>query len=297
MKVLVTGASGYIGRVTCRYLLEHGHAVTPWLGRVVDLTDTARVYAKVNNGWAPEAVVHLAGRSTVRESFTDPLGYFDTNSAGTMRLLRALERRHARVPFVLASTSAVYGNREGALTETMAPGPDGPYASSKFAAEDLVRWASAAGMVSGMVLRLFNVAGVAHGVVDQSQTRIVGNVVRAAAGLIPHVSVNGDGSVQREFTHVLDVVEAIRLALECARPGEAETLNIGSGVPVSMNDVIRTVETVCKSPVPVEYRPAVSEPQSLVSDPRRAADVLDWCARHDLASIVASVWEHRDQLG
>ena len=307
MRILVTGASGFVGRVTCRYLAEHGHQVTGMARSEIDIDGVETVRGGFTIGAlaglslrdAPfDAIVHLAAASTVRESFADPLGYFEANTVSTQRLLTLARDRGVPMPFILASTSAVYGDRGGALAEDMPPAPGSPYATSKLAAEDLVRWAARAGMIGGMVLRLFNVSGAAYGVVDTSPTRITGNAVRAAAGLIPHVSVNGDGSVLREFTHVLDVSAAILLAIERTELGQAETVNIGTGVGVSVADVIAAAGDVSGRPVPVEYRPTANESAALVSNPARAGTVLGWKpTRSSLERIVSDVWAHRKLLG
>jgi UDP-glucose 4-epimerase len=109
-------------------------------------------------------VCHLAARTTVRESFADPLGYYDTNVVGTLNLLTALrDSRPADaepVRLVFASTSAVYGSdRPGRLSEDLEPHPENPYAASKLTAEQIIGYHAATGAVGTISLRCFNIVG------------------------------------------------------------------------------------------------------------------------------------------
>jgi UDP-glucose 4-epimerase len=108
------------------------------------------------------------------------------------------------------------------------------------------------------------------------------------------VTLNGDGSAVREFTHVLDVASAFRLAIEAngtAANGTAPVYNVGTGRGVSMAEVIATAERVTGRPVPVEHLPPKPEPHTLVSDPRRLMADFGWAPVHsDLAEIIDSAW-------
>jgi UDP-glucose 4-epimerase len=289
VRILITGGGGYLGRVLTVTLREHGHEVTA-LDRSADLRDRSRLAAAIHAG-SFDGVCHLAARTTIRDSFADPLGYYDTNLAGTLNLLSSLRDVPA---VVFASTSAVYGSdRPGVLTEDLDPRPENPYAESKLAAEKLIGYHAAAGAVGAISLRCFNVAGSYGGVADPGTTRIIPAALRVAAGHSPHVRINGDGSAVREFTHVRDVADAFRLALTgaAAIPGTHQVLNVGTGRGVSMADVVRTVEKVTERPVPVIHGPAVNEPHTLVAGTDRIRAVLGWTpARSSLETIIRDSW-------
>lgn len=321
MRVLVTGGLGFVGRAVARDLVGAGHrvdvlsrgraGVRPPAGADLvtgDVRDRDRIAAVVAAG-RYDGICHLAGLIRGRDSVGDPLSYYDVNLGGTVNLLSAVKAvgpvGERPVRFVLASTSIVYGSRRtGALSEDLPPAPENPYGASKAAAEQLIGYHAATGEISAATLRCFNVAGAVDGYADTDPTRIIPNVLRAARGELPRVTLNGDGSAVREFTHVLDVASAFRLAVEAngtaanstaangtAAAGAAPVYNVGTGRGVSMAEVIATAERVTNRPVPVEHLPPKPEPHTLVSDPRRIMAALGWAPVHsDLAEIIGSAW-------
>jgi UDP-glucose 4-epimerase len=293
MRILVTGAGGFVGMAVTRHLLEHGHDVVPWTRQLVDLTDPTAVWRGVGIAGQVDGVVHLAALAAARESREDPARYFAANVGGTANLLQALAVQKPKVVF--ASTSAVYGSfPTGALSEDLPTRPASPYAMSKAAAEKLLAFQAIAGHAGVTILRLFNVAGALPGLVDRNPTRIINNCLRAAAGEIPHVSVNGDGGVRREFTHVADVAEAFRLAIESTVVDEWTTYNVGTGVGVSTAEVIDTARQVTGVDFDVVHNPPVDEPQELVADVSRIADELGWTPiRSNLQQVIADAWLYR----
>ena len=172
-------------------------------------------------------------------------------------------------------------------------------ADLQFGEQQLIGYHAATGEISAVTLRCFNVAGAVDGYADTDPTRIIPNVLRAARGELPHVTLNGDGSAVREFTHVLDVASAFRLAIQAngigangtAADGTAPVYNVGTGRGVSMAEVIATAERVTGRPVPVEHLPPKPEPHTLVSDPRRLMADFGWAPVHsDLTEIIESAW-------
>lgn len=300
MRILVTGAGGFVGRAVSLHLHLHGHLVQPWPSRLgLDLTDAHGVAEWLAEEDPIDAVVHLAAASTVRESWQDPAGYYALNLGGTANLLSGLRRNPGHpVRVVFASTSAVYGSGyDGTLSEDLDARPSNPYAATKAAAEQLLQYEAQAGSIGVTTLRLFNVAGAFDGVADTNPTRIINNCLRAAAGEIPHVSVNGDGSARREFTHVADVAEAFRLAVEATTVGEARLYNVGTGAAVSMKEVIDTARDVTGVDFDVVHNPPVNEPQTLVADVSRVQAELGWIPeRSDLDRVIGDAWRVRAQL-
>ncbi|HEX7302866.1 NAD-dependent epimerase/dehydratase family protein [Lentzea sp.] len=272
MRVLVTGATGYVGRAVVRELRVHGHepvASRQRLSEPFELTDV-------------DAVIHLAAAARVRESFLDPLPYWETNVGGTLNLLKALKGQR----FLLASTGGVYRPSDAPLTEDSAREPSSPYAATKAAAEDLVAWTARSGQIGATTLRLFNVAGGG----DADTTRVITRAVASAAGTVPGMEVYGDGTAVRDFVHVRDVAQAFVVALEACSVGTSSVYNVG-GTPASVRDVLAAVADVTGHEVPVEWKPAhPGEVRFQRADVARLR-ALGWEPRHSsLAEIVRDQW-------
>ncbi|GIJ07289.1 NAD-dependent epimerase/dehydratase family protein [Micromonospora andamanensis] len=308
MHVLVTGGLGFLGRAVALELLSNGHRATvmsrdpgnrtlPRGAALVtgDIRNRARVAQLVQEG-GYEGVVHLAALTSGRDSFAEPLSYFDVNAAGTLNLLMALDAARANnapASLVFASTNIVYGSRHsGVLSEDLEPSPESPYAASKVAAEKMVTAYAATGAIGAVTVRPFNIAGAVDGVTDTDRARIIPNVFRAITGELDHVTLNGDGSAARDFVHVADTATAIRLALAACDPGTCQTINIGSGIETSMATVVATAEQVTGHPVIVHRRAPKAEPPKLVANIDRAQTDLGWNpARSKLSEILADAWQ------
>lgn len=308
MRVLVTGGSGFLGRVLVATLHDHGDDVTVLSRRShagfdgvrtirADLRDAAATTSTLRD-LELDGVCHLAALTSVRDSFADPAGYYAANVGGTANLLAALaplQRTDRALPFVFASTCAVYGPVEHPAHEDDPTAPGNPYASSKLAAEQLLAYQAADEGLAAISLRCFNIAGAliqgsAAPIRDPDLTRLIPKAVAVAARLEPMFTLNGDGSAVREFTHVVDVAHAYRLALLGARPGHA-ALNVGSGRGYTLREVLDRVQLLSERPLPVTHRPPQNEPHTLTADSSRIRERLGWLPRNsDLDTIVADAW-------
>jgi UDP-glucose 4-epimerase len=304
MRVLVTGAAGFVGRVLVDRLAQAGHdvralvrgpsvpvapalPVSPGDLVVGDVTERSVAAAAVDG---VDAVCHLAARTDVRGSFADPVAHYDVNVGGTVRLLAALGGRP--VPFLLTSTAAVYGVAAHYPVDEAAPlRPTSPYAASKAAAESLVSAAAAAGIVGGVVLRCANAAGSWAGAGDPDRSRLLPAVAEVAAGRRPALAVNGDGSARRDYVHVADVADAALAALAAACPGRCRTWNVGGGRAASVLEVVRAMEAASGRPVPLDHRPPADEPPVVEASIARIRDDLGWSpTRSGLDRLAADTW-------
>ncbi|GLZ12413.1 UDP-glucose 4-epimerase GalE [Actinomadura sp. NBRC 104425] len=302
MRVLVTGAAGYVGYAVGRRLVAAGHAVDglvrdagqdlpPGVRPLVgDLLDPPALRAVLTEPY--DAVCHLAALTRVRESFEEPLRFFAVNVQGTVNLLDLLATG-TRV--VYGSTAAVYGTPEWQpIHEDQTPAPASPYGASKLAAEQVVRWHARTGAIGAVVLRTFNVAGAVDGRGDPDPTRLIPRALAVAAGEAPHLEINGAGDAVREYVHVDDLADAHVRALSAVRPGEDRVYNVGSGAPVSVRDVVAAVEKVTGRRVPTVRRPPRPEPPLLISDATAVRHDLGWRPRRsELPRMIADAWAAR----
>jgi UDP-glucose 4-epimerase len=232
----------------------------------------------------------------VRQSFEEPVRYFKVNVTGTLNLLDAMnaeaQRKGHALRLVFASTGAVYGAPETQpITEAQEPAPGNPYGTSKLAAEAVIGYQAALGGVTAVTLRTFNVAGAVDGHGDPDSSRIIPKTLLVAAGLADCLDVNGDGSAIREYIHVRDLARAYAAALDADDLAGHRIYNVGSGVGVSVCEVIEAAERITGRPVQVRWGSPASEPPELLADSSRIRTDLGWQpSRSDLETIVSDAW-------
>ncbi|MFI5535696.1 NAD-dependent epimerase/dehydratase family protein [Nocardia sp. NPDC051900] len=299
VRVLVTGANGYLGQAVVRLLAGAGHepiAMVRDCGsplrvptRVADLLDEDGLRKAVDG---VEAVCHLGGLTRARESAADPLRYFRVNTGGTVALLDAMAAAGIS-RLVFASTGSIYGTpARQPMTERLPDAPPHPYAASKLAAEWAISAQAGTGRLSATVLRLMNVAGGA----DPDPTRLIPRAF-AAARKGSALEVNGDGSAVRDYLHIDDAAAAFVACIENIPPkGEFRRFLIGSGRGSSILDVVAAVERRTGRRIQLIHRPPAPEPAALISDPAKAMAELPWRpAQSDLETIVCDT-RHRGVL-
>ena len=278
MKVLVTGAAGFVGRHLVRELLAAGHAVaatdaapadSPAAAGLpdyapADLRDADALRALVRAA-RPDAAVHLAAISFVPDAAKDPTLLDDVNVGGPAKLAEALlaEAPGARLAFV--SSAQVYGTCAapgGAPLGEDAPlRPASPYARSKADAERaLARLAAERG------LRLVSLRPANHTGPGQSPKFVAPSFARqalaAARGELREIRVGNLDSV-RDFSDVRDVVRAYRLALERGRDGAV--YNVSSGAMLRIGDLLsRLLALAGAAGTPVVEDPALWRPADAV---------------------------------
>jgi UDP-glucose 4-epimerase len=301
MRVLVTGAGGFVGYEVAAQLAEGGHevvgltrspatALPPGVGRHVgDLLVPESLKPAMSR---VDGVCHLAALVRVRESHTDPLAYWRTNLGGTLAVLTEAQRSEHGMRVVLASTAGVYNHRaEQPLSESTDLSPTSPYARTKLAADFAAADVAATGAIGSTSLRTFNVAGAARGRIDRDLTRLIPKLLAVQHGTASEIVVNGDGSAVRDFVHVADMATAFVLALEACELGQSAVYNVGSGNRTSVRDVIETVEIVTGRTVKRRHAAPAQEPPELLSDSARSRAELGWQpANSDLSQIVTDAW-------
>lgn len=301
VRVLVTGAFGYVGHAVTRALLEDGHEIVAMTTRSDRPQPSDRVKIVIADVRVPaqlkmavdgvDAVAHLAALTRVRESFDQPDEYAMVNAAGTENLLAAVAGTGRVMPFIHASTAAVYGTPEKQpIGEGCEPAPTSPYGLTKLAADAAVRDASTEGFVAGVSLRAFNIAGAVDHRPDPDLTRIIPKAVAVAAGRFDSVTVNGDGTAIRDYVHLADLADAFTRAIVTAKPGNFEVYNIGA-TPASVAQIIDITRAITGQEIPTKHNPPAPEAPELRADTTRARTELGWIpSRSSLEQIISDAW-------
>jgi GDP-4-dehydro-6-deoxy-D-mannose reductase len=293
MHVLITGIGGFIGPRLARNLLEHGHRVSgTWLENTpppnvegadlyhADLMDRNSLELVFETA-RPDAVVHLAGLSSVGDSWNRPGEYFRVNVLGTENLLDFAGDRKV----VFASSAEVYGpvpEEEQPIDEDRLPDPRSPYALTKAAAERIALGRGA------VVARPFNLVGPgqAPGFVLPS---FAGQLTAISRGEQQALKV-GNLSARRDFVHVDDGADAFRVLIESGQPGRV--YNIAGRQALSIAEVLDRLCAVAGVKPQVEKDPERMRPVDvplLLGDNGRLRE-LGWEPRRTLDQALSDLW-------
>lgn len=293
----------------------------------LDLGDKERVAALLLET-RPDWVMHFAAVAFVAESIGQPLLYYRNVTENTLILLLAMERADVS-NMIYSSSCTTYGVPEPGempITENVPQRPMNPYGRSKLMAEQmLLSWVSSKPSLCVTILRYFNVIGADPkgrlGEVpwlrgDQKDSRISSALFDAASGRIPRLRVYGnnfptrDGTCERDYIHVVDLVDVHVLALRGRQPAAAglrgakqavcgaEVYNIGLGAPSSVLDMARAARSLPGAlPFEVEFYPRrAGDPPCLYADSSKLKAALGWKPRFtDLSGALATSWRFRHQ--
>jgi UDP-glucose 4-epimerase len=317
MKVLVTGACGYIGSHAVRCLQQAGHtpialdnlsrghreSLPPEVPLLeLDVRDTEGVVRALEEH-AIECVLHFAAFAYVGESVELPNLYYNNNTRGTLSLLEAIDRVGVR-RLVFSSTCATYGEPERMpIREDTAQRPINPYGWSKlFSERMLFDYAATKKEFSFAALRYFNVAGCAAdgslGEDHQPETHLIPVILQAALGRREKITIFGDdyptpdGTCVRDYIHVEDLVEAHVRVAAALEPGKQLVYNLGIGRGHSVKEIVEAARSVVQRDFRVDLgtrRPG--DPPELYADADKIARELGWIAkRTDIRQVIESAW-------
>jgi UDP-glucose 4-epimerase len=301
---VVTGGGGFIGSHLVDRLIADGRSVrvldsfvvgrrsnlrqhegSPRLeiveGDVADKAAVARACADA------ERVFHLAARADIVPSIQEPEAYYRANVDGTFNVLEAARARGV-TRFVYVASSSCYGVPAQYPTPETAPAdPRYPYALTKYLGEQLVlHWASVY-RLPAVSVRLFNVYGP-RARTSGSYGAVFGVFLAQLIAGKP-LTVVGDGEQTRDFTFVSDVVDALLTAAASDRIGEI--YNVGSGRPVSVNELVRLLG----SPPTVAIPKRPGEPDCTWADIDKIRAQLGWTPRVAFAEGVRVMRENMHQ--
>jgi GDP-4-dehydro-6-deoxy-D-mannose reductase len=302
-RVLVTGGTGFVGPYLVRYLKASASSIAV-LGSgshsdtdptveyySVDIRDRDLVRSLVHR-LCPASIYHLAGISSVGDSWANPRLAYEVNVLGTYNVFEAAMSLSSPPKILNISTSQVYAPSRERLTESSLVGPDNPYAATKAMAELLAvqyRHLDNGGIVTA---RSFN-----HGGPGQTASFFLSSIAKQFVEMEsnsgpPTVAV-GNLGVRRDFTDVRDVVHAYGLLLENGELGEI--YNVCSGVSVCLTDIIEMFQAQTGIKAIIERdakRDRSNDVAEICGDPGKLRGRTGWYPAIPLKQTVADLLEY-----
>ncbi|MFZ8834752.1 MAG: GDP-mannose 4,6-dehydratase [Candidatus Caldipriscus sp.] len=311
-RVLITGASGFIGSHTVESALERGYSVRVFLrynstGYVGNLRFLGKKLKDIEIFWGDirdytsvlravkgvDYVIHLAAQISVPYSFQNPIDFAMNNVVGTTNILKAsVECGISK--FVYTSTSEIFGGNDEPLNEDSLRIPKSPYSASKVGADAMVKSFFYTYDLNTLILRPFNTFGP-----RQSIRALIPWIIYQ--GLRSEKVKLGNLEPKRDFTYVKDTVEGILLAIEKETEGGDE-INLGTGRSFSVMEVVEVVSKVLGKNLKVEVeeklkRPKKAEVFNLIADNSKAKRILGWEPKRSFEEGVRETVEYVRSLG
>ena len=325
MRILVTGGLGYIGSHTCVELDKNGYEIVIvdnlYNSKIevldslevltgkrfkfyeYDLTDKSKV-EEIFEKEQIDGVIHFAGYKAVGESVREPLMYYSNNLISTINLVEVMKEKNVK-NIVFSSSATIYGDPgTPKYVEEMGRGKTtNPYGTTKCMIEQILEDLYASDKTWNItLLRYFNPVG-AHesGLIGEEPNGIPNNlmpyVMKVASGKLEALSIFGndydtqDGTCRRDFIHVVDLAKGHVKALE--HLGDLKIFNLGSGVPVSVLELVNTFEKVNNLKLNYKFAPRRDgDLKEFYADPTKALNELGWKTEKTLEEICRDAWNY-----
>ncbi len=219
-----------------------------------------------------DIVIHLAALAGVRPSLKNPTDYLSVNVLGTQRLIDKIIKYANQAKLIFASSSSVYGETDStSFSETdNVNSPISPYGASKITGELLCHTAFKNHNLNSIALRFFTVYGP-----RQRPDLAINKFCQCILKNQP-ILMYGDGSSIRDYTYIDDIVDGIIAAINYDKT-KFEIINLGGGHPLSLRDMISTIETVLnKSAIVIKYDKQIGDMDKTISNIDKAKLLLGW---------------------
>lgn len=313
--ILITGGAGFIGSTLADRALSDGYKVTaidnfdPFYDKSIKQKNIVYALGNPNYSFIEESmsntdavcaklidnidiIVHLAAKAGVRYSISHPVDYTETNVNVTVKVCE-LARKLNVDKIIFSSSSSVYGsNPHTPWSENLELMPQSPYAQTKVLSEKYLKDFSEESNIDVLVFRFFSVYGPRMRP-DLMMSKMANSIFSGGP-----LKIFGDGSASRDYTYIDDIVESLMRGIE-TDCGKHEVLNVGSGNPISLKELISIFENIIGKKLLCEHVDKIKEESSATwADSSRLQKVLGYRPSTRIEEGVKRFieWYKREQL-
>ncbi|WP_312420635.1 GDP-mannose 4,6-dehydratase [Anaerospora hongkongensis] len=305
MRILVTGADGFVGSYLIRTLYQRDHSIIAGVLNaandsakyievaLLNIVDSEQVNSVVYR-LQPDAIIHLAAQSMVKTSWENPSGTVLVNTIGTTNIVKAVAQFSPKTKIITIGSSEEYGltGKHGRpLTEDDYCLPQNPYAISKLAAGQIALQLAEQEKINVIHVRPFNHFGP-HQREGFVVSDFASQIARMENGSIERILRVGDLSAQRDFTDVRDVIEAYVTLLE--KNVETGIYNVCSGQPHTAEEILSTLLSQCKVEVEVQVDQEKFRPSNVplfIGSAEKLTQATEWKPRRAFSNSIIETLE------
>ena len=342
--ILVTGGCGYIGSHVTLSLLEKGYDVTVLDSNInssrsilkkIQILSCANKKTKIGKlsfskvdirnkfslekvfsenarkGKEFNAVIHLAGLKSVKESINYPEAYWDNNVNGSINLLNTMHK-HNCFKLVFSSSATVYGHpKKYPILENFETHPINPYGRTKLKVENIIKekFLQNPNQFRFIILRYFNPIGAHYSGIIGEQWRycsdnLFPNILKVALRRKKFLKVYGrnwptiDGTTIRDYIHIMDLADGHVAALDYMKEKKSHylILNLGTGRETTILELIKKFESTNKIDIPLRFiDPRKGDTPILLADSKLASKILNWKSTKNLSDMCRDGWKFAQQ--
>ena len=243
MKILITGASGFIGKACMNYFSQNHDVIgvdyynngSENIHIETDFSVTKGLIEKT----CPDIIINCAGTSNIQESFSNTLKDFSSNTAFVQLVLDTIKSKSPETKFVQLSSAAVYGNVVNLpINEDALPNPISPYGFHKLLSEKLVSHYHKLFKINTVSVRIFSAYG------DGLRRQFIFDLYSKFASNSKAISLFGTGNESRDFIHISDIIRALDIIIKNAQ-FEGEVYNLASGQESFINSTSALFAEIC----------------------------------------------------
>ena len=342
--IFVTGGCGYIGSHVALSLLKKGYNVSIFDSNInssrnivkkIEILSYANKKIKIGKlsfykgdirnkfslekvfsensrkGSEFNAVIHLAGLKSVKESINYPLEYWDNNVNGSINLFNTM-LKYDCLNLVFSSSATVYGHPKSTpILEDFETQPINPYGDTKLKVENIIKekFCKNTNQLKAIILRYFNPIGAHYsGLIGEQwkycSDNLFPNILKVALRRKKFLKVYGsnwptiDGTTVRDFIHVMDLADGHVAALNYLKEKKAHylILNLGTGKETSILELIKNFESINKIDIPLKFMdPREGDTPILLADSKLARKILNWHSTKNLSDMCKDGWKFAKQ--